>query len=65
MRKCGYEVGDVLISRLPAKWYDEDRLRFLLEAGDTHAAALLSMEIEANARDDRAKIWEDRGVVSR
>jgi hypothetical protein len=65
MRLRGYPTGEVLVSRLPEDWYDEDRLAFLTDAGDTHAAALMAMEIEANARDDRAKIWDDRGVVSK
>ena len=63
MRALGYDVGAVLISRLPAEWYDIDRERFLLEAGDTHGAAVLRLEIDANARDDRSKMWEDRRSI--
>lgn len=65
MRKRGYPIGEVLVSRLPEDWYDEDRFAFLTEAGDTHAAALLRMELDANGRDDRAKIWDARGSFSR
>jgi len=63
MIRCGYGIGEVLISRLPEDWYDDDRLDFLTRAGDTHAAALLRMEIDTNARDDRAKIWDNRRSV--
>lgn len=57
LTKAGYVVGEVLLLSTPPKWYDDDRARFLKEAGDLIGAALLRIEVDENAREDRKKAW--------
>lgn len=55
--KAGFVVGDVLLLSTPPRWYDPDRAKFLKDAGDLIGAALLRLEMEENAREDRKKAW--------